>query len=1676
MLRAKVLVAKNGSIINDVVNNVTNGNEVVVYTVTPTSVNGCIGDPFTVSVTVRPEPQGFNDPSTVICSDSAVGYSLLANISNTGAGGNNLIVGTTYSWIAAANGNVSGESTAAVAGGTITDVLNNVTNADQIVVYTVTPTNASCVGNPFTVSVTVRPEPRGYNDATPIICSDATVNYDLSTNVGNVGLGGNNLTVGTTYSWIAASNPNVTGESTAAQAGSIINDALNNVTNANQIVVYSITPTSANGCVGNLFTVSVTVRPEPRGFNDNSPIVCSDVAINYNLVTNISNIGLGGNNLVTGTTYQWLAADNPNTTGESFAIPGTASTITDVINNITNADEVVVYTVTATSSDGCVGDPFTVSVTVRPEPKGFNDATPLACSDVAFNYDLTANIANVGLGGNNLVVGTTYSWISAPNAFVTGEGSGTTATITDVLNNVTTSNQIVVYTVTATSANGCVGNPFTVSVTVQPEPRGFNDNTPVVCSDASVNYNLAANIANTISGGNNLVAGTTYSWVATANANVGGESTVPQVGATLNDVLNNITNVNQVVVYTVTPTSALGCDGNPFIVSVTVRPEPRGFDDIKTICSDANVNYDLTTNIANTGSGGNNLLIGTTYSWLAVDNPNVSGETTVVPGTAIVISDVLNNITNVDQVVVYTVTATSNNGCAGDPFTVSITVRPEPRGFNDPSTVICSDAAVGYSLLSNISNTVAGGNNLILGTTYSWVAAANASVSGESTVAVASGTITDILNNITNADQIVVYTVIPTSAQGCVGDPFTVSVTVRPEPKGFNDPLPIVCSDANVNYDLATNIANIGAGGNNLVAGTTYSWVATDNPSVTGETLVAANTSVINDILNNVTGSNQVVVYTIIPTSANGCIGDAFTVSVTVRPEPIGLADTDAVCSDEQINYNIQTRNINLLGNSVASQFTYTVVSSDPGNVSVAGKNRPVASNAAITDTYTNITSVDVLITYTITPFSTTGNCQGSPFDVVVTIHPEPLGPNTVAQRCSDVPVNFDLQDVINTVGTGNSVPSKFKYSVTSNNALAVPPGPNRNVASTAVIGDVYTNTTNADVEITYTVTPVSLADDCEGSIFTFKVTVHPEPVGANVVDPVCSTALNYNIQTQNINTLGNAVPSLFTYTVSSSDPINVPPAPNRVVADNLPITDSYTNSTGVDVTVTYTITPFSSANSCEGTPFTYAVTISSKPVGADVTKLDVCSDVAFAFNPQADITNGVIATFSWTATYQPGLTVGGMPPPASGTGSINGTLTNTGNAVLNANYTVIPTAGTCVGDPFVITVPIQPEPVVATNLNAIVCSGIPYNTLLNTNGVSIGASNYDISAVVDPALTGVATTGLGLADNALLADAFQNVTAIPLKVVYTITPHGTNGCIGDPKIVELTVNPEPVVNPALDNTVCSREISGIILSTNGTSVAANSYRLVGVVVPGTITADPLNTVAGTTGNINLIRNDKFTNTTAAPVIVVYELVGISPAMCEGQSEFINLTINPEPIMTPGAANLCSDVPSGIIVGPAGGSTLTTQFELKNIVKAPALVAGGSNAGLGLYVANLAGGQSDFLSNDTFTNTTNGPLLVTYTIVPIAGGCRGQDQTVVFTVDAAPAVDDNLNRTVCSDGTAGIVFATETSPLSVAAASYNVVTITVQAGLVRTAGNPVFPRNGVTANDIQADQFQKSYK
>ena len=59
--------------------------------------------------------------------------------------------------------------------------------------------------------------------------------------------------------------------------------------------------------------------------------------------------------------------------------------------------------------------------------------------------------------------------------------------------------------------------------------------------------------------------------------------------------------------------------------------------------------------------------------------------------------------------------------------------------------------------------------------------------------------------------------------------------------------------------------------------------------------------------------------------------------------------------------------------------------------------------------------------------------------------------------------------------------------------------------ANNVIADDAWTNTTDAPVNVIYTVVPVSGAG-CLGNPFTVTITVNPEPVVANqTVGPICS-------------------------------------------------------------------------------------------------------------------------------------------------------------------------------------------------------------------------------------------------------------------------------------------------------------------------------------------------------------------------------------------------------------------------------------------------------------------------------------------------------------------------------------------------------------------------------------------
>ena len=298
----------------------------------------------------------------------------------------NLTTGVTFSWSAAANGNVSGETTTTSTAGSITDDSVKLTDAPQTVVYTVTPTSSlGCVGDPFTVTVTVNPEPVGV-DPLPTTCSDTPLNVNLDAATANLS--------GDTFSWTVADNINVTGEATGTQTTSFITDDLVNLTGGPQTVVYTVTPTSSLGCVGDPFTVTVTVNPEPVGVPQ-TVTVCE----------NVLNIPLAVSNGLSGVTYSWIVlTDNTNVDGESLTA-STGGIINDNLVNNTTSVQTVTYTVTP-SVGGCVGDPFTVTVLVNPDP----------------SISIAADVTNICTGGTSTLTATvaggdgcSIQWQSSPD-------------------------------------------------------------------------------------------------------------------------------------------------------------------------------------------------------------------------------------------------------------------------------------------------------------------------------------------------------------------------------------------------------------------------------------------------------------------------------------------------------------------------------------------------------------------------------------------------------------------------------------------------------------------------------------------------------------------------------------------------------------------------------------------------------------------------------------------------------------------------------------------------------------------------------------------------------------------------------------------------------------------------------------------------------------------------------------------------------------------------------------------------------------------------------------------------------------------------------------------------------------------------------------------------------------
>ena len=716
-------------------------NQVTTYTYSGWYVaNGCSSDTVISTVTVNPIPNLTSSNTGNICSGNTLNIPLTSDVQ-----------GGTFSWIASSdNTNIVGESLTNQNTASINNTLTNNSLVAETVIYNVTPSFGSCQGSMQQITVTINPLPTVL-PVSELICSGGSFNITP-----NAALSGNFIPLNTLYTWtVPSSISNITGQNSNSTPSPTINGGpILSTSTSNTTLNYTVTPISGN-CTGSNFNVAVTVTPTPS-ISDKAVLICSG---NSPVITQSA-----ADIIAPTTQYTWtILSDNTNITGQSNQTIPTSNFNSQVLINSTSSSQNISYTVTPNSGP-CIGNPFVLTVTVNPGPS-LSNANYEICS-----YTEISNLA-LGSPGDIIPIGTTFTWSVAANSSVNGEISNTTASSafnTGILQNSSSSNQTVVYTVTpigpTTSQPQCNGIPFQIAVVVKPTPSLPNSQLPEICSGSSIIYDPSINTPS----GSIFNSNTVLNWTVSTNNNVSGQSNNSSSSqTTINQTLTNLSDIQQTLVYTVTPVDLVStCQGLPFTVTVTVHPIPNIQNQTSSICTGSS--FSITP--ANTPPS-QIVPSGTIFGWQnPISNPagSITGGSAQSGQTSI--SQILNNSTLSDANLVYEVTPTyivsSQLTCTGNNFNVTVIVRPTPNitaTATDP--VICVGSSTSLTAIGTPS--VNSGN---IPGTYNWTPTNQIVGSTTSSTVTAQPTST--------TTYIVVY-----SLSGCPSQAFPLTVTVQSPPE-----------------------------------------------------------------------------------------------------------------------------------------------------------------------------------------------------------------------------------------------------------------------------------------------------------------------------------------------------------------------------------------------------------------------------------------------------------------------------------------------------------------------------------------------------------------------------------------------------------------------------------------------------------------------------------------------------------------------------------------------------------------------------------------------------------------------------------------------------------------------------------------------------------------------------
>jgi gliding motility-associated-like protein len=550
-------------------------------------------------------------------------------------------------------------------------------------------------------------------------------------------------------------------------------------------------------------------------------------------------------------------------------------------------------------------------------------------------------------------------------------------------------------------------------------------------------------------------------------------------------------------------------------------------------------------------------------------------------------------------------------------------------------------------------------------------------------------------------------------------------------------------------------------------------------------------------------------------------------------------------------------------------------------------------------------------------------------------------------------------------------------------------------------------------------------------------VTVNPTPSISSFTDAVCSGVPFINDPSL---TGGNFVPSVTTYTwgVPSA---NATGLTNLVAASNQSnINSLLTNTTNAAITATYTIT--ASRGACTSTPFNLLLTVTPKPY-IDTRVVPACSGSQFTdapINSGSDIVP-INTFYSWSAPTASGLT--GFTAQTNQS-NFSGILTNSTNAMISVSYTVSTSNSGCIGSTYTATVNINPTPSIASK-STIICSNTAFNIVIPTGSdiVPVGTT-YSWAAP-----TSIGINGLQFAASVnSVTGVLSNTTNAPINVDYNITPSAA-GCVGSVFIATVTVNPVPVIVNMGPTQTGSGSTFNFPIGTGGDIVPTGTTYLWSspVVQSGIIGA----AASGTPSPTSLIGT--LTNPTGGYLDATYTITPTFSS-CVGNTFKYVVRVYPKPIISNKQFSICSGVP--FVVSPLDGNPIgevvpsgTTYTWLSPVV------VGITGTFSGTTQPNISG---------TLINTTNGAVVVTYTVTPIASPQAGLPFDIVITVNPLPnatiAVVESSglqanDGTICSDASATLTV----TPGAGASSDYNYTWNTIPIGFLNPGNVSTFATN-----------------